>query len=104
MNDRFLFQLNQKTTLRLTVLGFALFLLLFSSFAEYHVYANDEITDAHGCQIGLWVQHGKTAILAVVFASAALGSLFFQNQAIKKIIPKPFRSTASLRAPPYSLL
>jgi len=100
-----MFQVNHKTTLRLTLLGFALFLLLFSSFAEYHVYANDELTDAHGCQIGLWVQHGETAVLTVVLISTALTTLFYSNSlTINAYNRKPFHSTVSLRAPPYSLL
>jgi len=98
-------QANHKGTLRLTLLGFALFLLLFSSFAEYHAYANDELTDSHGCQIGLWVQHGQTAVLTVVLISTALTTLFYSNPiTVKAFSRKPFHSTVSLRAPPYSLL
>jgi hypothetical protein len=100
-----MFQGNPTKTVRLTLLCFALFLLLFSSFAEYHAYANDELTDAHGCQIGLWVQHGATAILAVVLVSTALTTLFYSNPfTVKAYNRKPFHSTVSLRAPPYSLL
>jgi len=85
-------------------LGLVLYLLLFSAFALFHVYANDEIADAHGCQIGLWVQHGETAILSVIFISTALASVYFSNPFIKTFEPKPLRFTASLRAPPHSLL
>jgi hypothetical protein len=39
--------------------GFVLYLLVFSSFALFHVYAQNEISDPRGCQIGLWVQNGE---------------------------------------------
>jgi hypothetical protein len=97
-------QANHRKILRRALLGFALYLFLFSGFAEYHVYANDELTDAHGCQIGLWVQHGQTAVLSVVLVSAVLASLFYSNPSIKASYVKPVRSTASLRAPPSPLL
>lgn len=98
-------KVNCRSVLRPAFLGFALYLLLFSSFAEYHAYANDELTDAHGCQIGLWVQHGETGVLAVVLISTALTTLFYSNPfTVKGFNRKPFHSTVSLRAPPYSLL
>jgi hypothetical protein len=98
-------KLNRRSIFRPAFLGFALYLLLFSSFAEYHAYANDELTDAHGCQIGLWVQHGETAVLAVVLISTALTTLFYSNHfSVKAFNRKPFHSTVSLRAPPHSLL
>jgi hypothetical protein len=87
------------------VWGLVLYLALFSGFALVHVYANDELTDAHGCQIGLWVQHGETAVLAVVLVSTALTTLFFSNPFSLEIFNrKPFRCAVSGRAPPYSLL
>jgi hypothetical protein len=89
---------------RTALLAFVLYLLLFGSFAVFHAYANDELTDAHGCQIGLWVQHGQTAVLSVVLISAVLASLFYSNPSSKASYVKPFRSTASLRGPPSSLL
>jgi hypothetical protein len=97
-------QENHRKILRPGLLAFTLYLLLFSGFAEYHAYANDELIDAHGCQIGLWVQHGQTAVLSVVLISTVLASLFYSNPSIKASFVKPFRFTASLRAPPYSLL
>ena len=86
-------------------LGLVLYLLLFSAFALFHAYANDELTDAHGCQIGLWVQHGETAVLTIVLISTTLTTLFYTNPfTVKAFNRKPFHSTVSLRAPPYSLL
>ena len=35
------------------------YLLLFSSIALVHAYAQDELVDAHGCVIGAWVQHAS---------------------------------------------
>jgi hypothetical protein len=37
----------------------ATYLLLFSSTALVHAYAQDELTDPHGCPIGAWVQHAN---------------------------------------------
>jgi len=90
-------------TKRTALLAFVLYLLLFSSFAVFHVYANNELTDAHGCQIGLWVQHGQTAVLSVVLVSAVLASLFYSSPSLKASYIKPFHFTASLRAPPSLL-
>jgi len=39
------------------VWGLVLYLALFSGFALVHAYAEDELTDTHGCLIGAWVQH-----------------------------------------------
>jgi hypothetical protein len=88
---------------RTALLAFALYLVLFASFAVFHAYANDELGETT-CAIGLWVQHGQTAVLAVVLVSTALASLFYSNPSIKSPYVKPFRSTASLRAPPFPLL
>jgi hypothetical protein len=105
MNERRMPRVNRRKTLRLSLLGIALYLLLFSSFAEYHAYANDELADAHGCQIGLWVQHGETAVLTVVLVSTALTALFFSNPFSPKTFNRrPLHSSVSLRAPPHSLL
>lgn len=90
-------------TKRTALLVFVLYLLLFASFAVFHAYANDELTDAHGCQIGLWVQHSQTAVLSVVLVSVVLASLFYSNPSIQASCVKPFRFTASLRAPPSLL-
>lgn len=95
-------QTNHRTILRPVFLVFTLYLLLFSGFAEFHAYANDELGETT-CAIGLWLQHGQGAILAVVLISTALTSLFSSNPFIRAFIPKPFRSTASLRAPPHFL-
>jgi len=56
--------------IRLT-LGLTFYLLLFSSFALYHAYANNELIDSRGCQIGEWVQHGQTADIALAVSLVA---------------------------------
>ena len=94
---------SHRTILRPALLVFTLYLLLFSGFAEFHAYTNNELGETT-CAIGLWVQNGQTAILAVVLASTAPAALFSSNPFIRAFIPKPFRSTASLRAPPLSPL
>ncbi|MEK6683581.1 MAG: hypothetical protein AABY46_02875 [Nitrospirota bacterium] len=88
---------------RTVLLAFALYLVLFASFAVFHAYANNELGETT-CTIGLWIQHGQTALLSVVLVSTVLASLFYSNPSIKASYVKSFRSTASLRAPPSSLL
>lgn len=41
------------------VWGLVLYLALFSGFALFHAYAQNELTDPHGCLIGTWVQHAN---------------------------------------------
>lgn len=43
------------------VWGLVLYLALFSGFALFHAYAQNELTDPHGCLIGTWVQHANAA-------------------------------------------
>jgi hypothetical protein len=95
-------QANHRKILRRALLCFTLYLLLFSGFAEYHAYANNELGETT-CAIGLWVQHGQTAVLSAILVSAFLASLFYSNPSIKASYVKPFRFTASLRAPPSLL-
>jgi hypothetical protein len=56
---------------RLT-LGLAVYLLLFSAFALYHAYANSELIDSRGCQIGEWVMHGQADVAAASCLIAGL--------------------------------
>jgi len=53
-------------------LGLACFLLFFSAFALFHAYANDELIDPNGCQIGQWVQNGQVVVAAALSLSLAL--------------------------------
>jgi hypothetical protein len=84
--------------------GIALYLLIFSTFALYHAYANDELINSHGCQIGEWVQHGQTATVAIVLLSITLVPFRSFTPTIQRTSPKLFRSTASLRGPPQPVL
>lgn len=93
-----------KTTGRLLVtLGFVLYLLLFSSFALYHAYANNELIDPHGCQIGEWVQHGQTAVIALAFAVSTLPVVRFLSCASPHIAPILLVFGLPARAPPPAL-
>ena len=87
---------------RISLVALAVFFLVFSSFAVFHAYANDELLDAHGCQIGQWVQHNQSAVFSVVLISAALAAIFVSNPLFRNPYTRPFLSTASLRAPPRS--
>jgi len=85
------------------VLGAILYLSLFSAFALYHAYANDELIDSHGCQIGEWVQHGQTAIIALALAASTLpviASLSCVSSQAAFVLPA---FGLSARAPPLAL-
>jgi hypothetical protein len=77
-----------------------LYLLLFSTFALYHAYAENELIDSHGCQIGQWVQHTQVTVIIVVFVSAALAPVLLSLPMFHCSYHRPFRATASLRGPP----
>ncbi|MBN4050037.1 hypothetical protein JYT17_00285 [Nitrospira defluvii] len=80
-----------------------LYFLVFSCFALYHAYSENEILDSHECAIGLWVQHGQAtltffAALAVFLLAVSSNpihrrSFIFQFQA-SQIFPRgpPFFS------------
>jgi hypothetical protein len=53
-------------------LGLTLYLFLFSVFAHYHAYVNNELIDSHGCQIGEWVMHGQADVVAAICVVAGL--------------------------------
>jgi hypothetical protein len=54
----------------------AVYVLLFSSIALVHAYAQDEITDTHGCVIGAWVQHAN----ATDASAPSLGTFVCLNE------------------------
>ena len=64
--------LHDRTWLVRLTLGLAVYLLLFSTFALYHAYANDELVNSHGCQIGEWVLHGQADLVAAICCVAGL--------------------------------
>ncbi len=51
---------------------FLAYLLLFSGFAYYHAYSENEIFDSHECAIGDWVQHSAATLSFVVVLSVFL--------------------------------
>jgi len=77
-----------------------LYLLLFSTFALYHAYAENELIDSHGCQIGEWVQHAQVTVFIVVLVSTALAPVLLSLPMFNFFYHRPFRATASLRGPP----
>jgi hypothetical protein len=83
-------------------LGLVLYLLLFSAFALYHAYADNELSDPHGCPIGLWLLHGQVIILAVVLFSAVLARSFYYFCVSELFLRKLFASCLTARAPPLS--
>lgn len=81
-------------------LGLVLYLLLFSTFVLYHTYANNELSDPHGCPIGLWLQHGQVITLAVVLFSAVLACSYYYPRMSELFLHKLFASCLTARAPP----
>lgn len=51
-----------RRSLFLFTAALVVYLLLFSGFALFHAYSEDELIDPHGCAIGLWVQHGQASL------------------------------------------
>jgi len=86
------------------VLGLTLYLSLFSAFALYHAYANNELVDTHGCQIGEWVQHAQTIVFAVVLPSVVMVPVLFRLPKAQRVRPVPQRASVLLRGPPRMAL
>ena len=82
------------------ILGFVLYLLIFSTFALFHAYANDELSDPQGCQIGLWVQHGQQTLLADFVLVPYLPVLFQLVPDQQSVFPSSGLRPRSARAPP----
>lgn len=80
------------------------YLLVFSCFALYHAYAENEIFDAHECAIGLWIQQGQATL--TFFAGLAL---FLSIVSRKPIFHTPLLASAHFfqcipRGPPLKLI
>jgi hypothetical protein len=82
------------------VLGLTFYLLLFSAYALFHAYANDELNDTHGCQIGLWVQHGQAFTFAVLLCSTVLACLLYRFRFDDLFHYASFIQRLTTRAPP----
>ncbi len=76
--------LEKKYHLRLLTAFLMAYFLIFSCFALYHLYAENEIFDAHECVIGLWVQQGQATLTffaaLALFLSLVLRKLIFRTQ------------------------
>jgi len=83
-------------------LGLVLYLLLFSAFALFHAYANNELTDPLGCQIGEWVQHGQATFFAVILVSTVLACSFYLSLIPDGLRPRLAISGLTARAPPFT--
>ena len=81
-------------------LTFVLYLLLFSCFALFHAYTNNELSDPQGCQIGLWVQHGQQTLLAALVLVPCVLVLFQLAPNRQSVFPFMALRVPSARAPP----
>jgi hypothetical protein len=62
------------------IAGLVVYLLLFSVFALYHVYAANEWEDSHGCAIGEWVHLGQQAAVSLLLLSSVYLLLYLPNK------------------------
>ena len=81
-------------------LALVLYLLLFSAFALFHAYTNNELADPQECQIGLWVQHGQQTLLAALVLVPCLLVLFQLAPNRRSVFPSMVLSASAARAPP----
>jgi hypothetical protein len=88
----------------LVTLGFVLYLSCFSAFAIYHVYAENELVDTHGCQIGEWVQHAQIIVFTVVLPYVVMVPVLFRSLMAQCVHPAPQYVSVLLRGPPQIAL
>jgi hypothetical protein len=87
----------------LVATALATYLLLFSSVALVHAYAQDELADTHGCVIGAWVQHAS----ATDAATAPLATLVLFSEFLPSghdTVPQSAAFGRASRGPPLSVL
>jgi hypothetical protein len=77
----------------------AIYLAVFSSAALVHAYAQDELTDTHGCLIGAWVQHAD-ATDSVVPPLAPLACLGGFIRSSFDVLPHTTALGLASRGPP----
>ena len=83
----------------ISVLVLAVYLAVFSSAALVHAYAQDELTDTHGCLIGAWVQHADaTDSAAPPLAPLACLGGFIQSSS--DVLPHTTALGLASRGPP----
>lgn len=85
------------------VLGLVFYVLLFSVLALFHAYANDELSNAHGCPIGLWIQHGHVVSSAFLMLSSVLFPRACTLGAESLVLDHSFPWRLRARAPPASV-
>jgi hypothetical protein len=93
--------LKKDRALRLLTLGLVLYLFLFSGFALFHAYSEDELIDSHGCTIGLWVQHSQASL--PFLAALALFLIHLTGSPLPRLllpVEQMFLQRAT-RAPPH---
>ena len=83
--------------------GFILYLILFSSFALFHAYAQDELIDSHGCQIGQWVQHAQGAFQFSVLLLILVWRLLCISWPLHSFLKFFVLNFSTARAPPEHL-
>ncbi|MFQ5587634.1 MAG: hypothetical protein ACE5F7_02235 [Nitrospiria bacterium] len=84
--------------------GIAVYLFVFSAFALYHAYAEDELFHTHACAIGEWVVHHGQAVLTFVAALSAFLRIIYKKQLVRQETPQEAAHRLDFsRGPPFSL-
>ncbi|TAK03499.1 MAG: hypothetical protein EPO39_11920 [Candidatus Manganitrophaceae bacterium] len=88
-------------SLSLFTAALVVYLLLFSGFALFHAYSEDELVDPHGCAIGLWVQNSQASV--PFLAALALFLIHLTGNPLPRLfLPvKQISRQRATRAPPY---
>ena len=87
------------------IAGLVVFLLLFSVFALYHVYAANELDNPHGCSIGEWVHLGQqAAVFLILFFAVYLLSCCPDKKVAIFLIRTLLWKDHLKRGPPLTLL
>jgi hypothetical protein len=83
-------------------LGLVFYLLLFSSFALFHAYANNELSNPQGCHIGLWVQHGQATFLTIILLWTVFACSYYLPFSPDRLCHRLVVSGLTARAPPLA--
>ena len=85
-------------------MGLILYLLLFSAFALFHIYAANELDDPHGCPIGEWVHLGQQAAASIFLLFSVFLLLYLPNKHATIFFTRTLLWRNHLKRGPPSLL
>ena len=96
---------SKPTRYRYLAAGLVVYLLVFSSFALFHAYHDNELIDAQGCEIGLWLQHGQVSLFSKPALPVFVLLLFYVVPLLQHfLLPAGPRQISSRSPPAFSTL